>query len=108
MLWELARSFLGVRRRDREARWEHTRISPEENCKTHRKNADDYRIGGNSPQIRASKRGRVGKGTDLIVRGVTSDTPTPMRLLCMIPRQTSRRRSLRRASKQTQSRYIPE
>ncbi|RWV85769.1 hypothetical protein GW17_00052415, partial [Ensete ventricosum] len=45
MLWELAGSSLGVRRKNREARWEHARRLPEEDCKTHRKNTGGCRIG---------------------------------------------------------------
>ncbi|RZR93047.1 hypothetical protein BHM03_00021450 [Ensete ventricosum] len=46
MLRELIGSSLGVRRRDREARWEHARRSPEKDHKTYRKNAEGYRISG--------------------------------------------------------------
>ncbi|RRT55795.1 hypothetical protein B296_00035279 [Ensete ventricosum] len=44
MEWDLVGSSLEVHRRDREARWEHARRSPEEDHKTHRKNAGGYRI----------------------------------------------------------------
>ncbi|RRT34290.1 hypothetical protein B296_00045244 [Ensete ventricosum] len=45
--WDLAEVRYEIRRRDREARWEHTGRSPEEDRKTHRKNAGGCRIGGN-------------------------------------------------------------
>ncbi|RWW00168.1 hypothetical protein GW17_00036881 [Ensete ventricosum] len=35
-----------IRRRDREAHWEHVGRSPEEDRKTHRKNGKDCRISG--------------------------------------------------------------
>ncbi|RRT42570.1 hypothetical protein B296_00013963 [Ensete ventricosum] len=40
--WDLAGSSLRVRRRDREARWEHAERSSEEDHKTHRKNVRGY------------------------------------------------------------------
>ncbi|RWV90650.1 hypothetical protein BHE74_00028916 [Ensete ventricosum] len=46
MQWDLAGSLLGVRQRDREARWEHVGRSPEEDRKTHRKNVGGYQISG--------------------------------------------------------------
>ncbi|RRT76361.1 hypothetical protein B296_00006409 [Ensete ventricosum] len=46
MQWDLAESSLGVRQRDREARWEHVRILPKEDRKTQRKNVGGCRIGG--------------------------------------------------------------
>ncbi|RRT54507.1 hypothetical protein B296_00019820 [Ensete ventricosum] len=45
MQWELTGNSLGVHRRNREARYEHAGRSPEEDRKTHHKNAGDYRIG---------------------------------------------------------------
>ncbi|RWV77063.1 hypothetical protein GW17_00062165 [Ensete ventricosum] len=46
MQWDLAESSLGVRQRDREARWEYARRLPEEDRKTQRKNVGGCRIGG--------------------------------------------------------------
>ncbi|RWW09379.1 hypothetical protein GW17_00027135 [Ensete ventricosum] len=46
MQWELTESSLRVYRRNRKARWEHAGRSLEEDCKTHRKNVGDCRIGG--------------------------------------------------------------
>ncbi|RWV91190.1 hypothetical protein GW17_00046547 [Ensete ventricosum] len=39
MQWDLTESSLGVHRRDQEARWKYVGRSPEEDHKTHRKNA---------------------------------------------------------------------
>ncbi|RRT36438.1 hypothetical protein B296_00046239 [Ensete ventricosum] len=53
MQWDLAKSSLGVCRRDREARWKHVGRSLEEDRKTHRKNVGDYQINGNAGYIDA-------------------------------------------------------
>ncbi|RRT75148.1 hypothetical protein B296_00016534 [Ensete ventricosum] len=46
ILWELAISSLGVRRRNREDHWEHAGRSLEEDRKTRHKNAGSYQISG--------------------------------------------------------------
>ncbi|RRT37297.1 hypothetical protein B296_00051531 [Ensete ventricosum] len=48
MLWELAGSSLGVRRRNKEACWKHTGRSLKEDHKTHCKNVGGCQIDGSS------------------------------------------------------------
>ncbi|RRT57860.1 hypothetical protein B296_00032342 [Ensete ventricosum] len=44
MQWKLVENSLGVRRMNREARWEHAERLPKKNCKTHHKNTGGCRI----------------------------------------------------------------